>query len=231
MQAERPGASRCSAEGTAEHLEASSVCQIFGLPESGRLRRPGFVYNALRVLANFRENGAKYTLKKAVGVLGRFAAVRTGHKPGARRTPVRDDEILGLAPGDWVQVKSLEEIRATLDGAGKNRGLVFTPAMRQYCGGTFRVFKRLELMFDEVTHEQRRTKNTVLLEGIVCHGEGIGCDRSCFHYWREAWLRPVEAPPATARFAQNLQERSSQLVQLGGTNGSSPRCVSQPHEY
>ena len=82
---------------------------------------------------------------------------------------------------------------ATLDGRSRNFGLVFTPEMQKHCGRQYRVFKRLELMFDEYRHTQKRLKNTVLLESCFCTGEGIGCDRACFLYWREVWLRRVGA--------------------------------------
>jgi hypothetical protein len=108
------------------------------------------------------------------------------------RTPVCDEEVLGLAPGELVEVKSLPEILNTLDDKGRFRGLVFTPEMRKHCSKQYRVFKRLELMFDEYHKSQRRVKNTVLLEGVVCEGAGLGCDRCCFLYWREAWLRRVQ---------------------------------------
>jgi hypothetical protein len=36
-------------------------------------------------------------------------------------------------------------------------------------------------------------KNTVLLDGAICDGWGGKCDRSCFFFWREAWLRRVES--------------------------------------
>ena len=64
--------------------------------------------------------------------------------------------------------------------------------MRLHCGKRYRIFKRLELMFDEYEKSQRRVKHTVLLENVLCEGAGIGCDRPCFLYWREAWLRRVE---------------------------------------
>lgn len=40
--------------------------------------------------------------------------------------------------------------------------------------------------------EIRKLKNTVLLDGVMCENL-YGCDRSCFHFWREAWLRRVES--------------------------------------
>jgi len=52
----------------------------------------------------------------------------------------------------------------------------------------------VESIFNEFTKEQRNVKNTVLLETVLCQGEGLGCNRSCFHMWREAWLRRVDGP-------------------------------------
>ncbi len=104
------------------------------------------------------------------------------------------DEVLGLQPGDWVQVKSEEEIAATLDNRGTCRGLAFVEEMHWYCGKTFRVYKRLERMFLEESKQYRKVRNTVLLEGIHCQGTGIDCDRACFLFWREAWLRRVPGP-------------------------------------
>jgi hypothetical protein len=42
----------------------------------------------------------------------------------------------------------------------------------------------------EGSGELRKLQNTVLLEGVMCDGI-FGCDRSCFQFWREAWLRRV----------------------------------------
>jgi hypothetical protein len=44
----------------------------------------------------------------------------------------------------------------------------------------------------EHTGEFRRMKNTVLLDGVLCDGWGGACDRSCFFFWREAWLKRVD---------------------------------------
>ena len=103
------------------------------------------------------------------------------------------DEVLNLEPGELVEVKSEEEILVTLKQKGENKGLFWMPEMRKFCGRRFRVFKRLERILLESTGEYRKVKNTVLLEGVMCDGQGFyGCDRSCFHFWREAWLRRVE---------------------------------------
>jgi hypothetical protein len=109
-------------------------------------------------------------------------------KPGT--TPVA---VLNLQPGELVEVKSEEEIKATLDLKNKNRGLSFTPEMKQYCGKRFRVLKRLDKMYIEQTGTMRHIANTVLLDGVTCDGkEHRGCLRTCYCLYREIWLRRVE---------------------------------------
>jgi hypothetical protein len=96
-----------------------------------------------------------------------------------------------LKVGDWVEVRSAKEILSTLDQHGKLKGLAFTPEMMKFCGKRFKVYKRLEKIILESTGELRRIKfPTVLLDGVFCDGEAHGkCDRTCFCFWREAWLR------------------------------------------
>ena len=91
-----------------------------------------------------------------------------------------------------MEVKSLAEIKATLDGEGKNRGLSFTPEMACYCGGKFRVAGRVEKLIIEWTGQMRRVRDTATLEGVTCHGHfARRCPRGCFHLWREVWLKRV----------------------------------------
>jgi hypothetical protein len=99
-------------------------------------------------------------------------------------------EVLGLQAGEIVEVKSEEEIRHTLDTNGKNRNLGFMPEMWDYCGRQMRVLKRVEkICLENVPRTVRRIDNTVILEGAFCKGGGIGCDRACFYFWRECWLK------------------------------------------
>lgn len=101
-------------------------------------------------------------------------------------------EVLDLQPGEWVEIKSEDEIRRTLDATGKNRGLGFMPEMWPYCGQRGRVLKRVEkICLEEASRTVRAMKNTVILEGLFCQGNGIGCDRACFYFWRECWLKRV----------------------------------------
>jgi hypothetical protein len=102
-----------------------------------------------------------------------------------------DNLNLNLAPGELVEVRSEEEILSTLDEKGKLKGVSFMPEMKEFCGKKFKVYKRIEKIRVESSGEIRKIKNpTVFLEGVVCDGKISGpCDRACFCWWREAWLK------------------------------------------
>ncbi len=102
----------------------------------------------------------------------------------------------GLRAGDWVQVRRVEEILATLDERGNLDALPFMPEMLQYCGRKFRVFKSAHKTCDTIaTYENRSMKNAVHLEGLRCDGTAHdGCQAACLLYWKEAWLKPVAGP-------------------------------------
>lgn len=122
-----------------------------------------------------------------------------GKRPAGpcQQTP---QESLHLQPGEWVEVKSFEEIRATLNARGLNRGLSFEADMRPHCGKRFRVHSRLDKMVLEENGELYQTRNTVILEGINCgcYFSWGGCGRGERMYWREIWLKRVEGQAAAA---------------------------------
>jgi len=100
---------------------------------------------------------------------------------------------LDLQPGELVEVKSFEEIRATLDSTGRNRGLTFDGEMTPYCGRRFRVLRRVERIIDERTGRMLRLpKDCIVLDGVVCQGiYHLFCPRAIYPYWREVWLRRI----------------------------------------
>jgi hypothetical protein len=99
---------------------------------------------------------------------------------------------LNLQPGDMVRVKSLEQIRETLDAEGKHQKLLFAPSMAEYCGAEMRVQKRVERIVLEASPRQRAIKDTVLLEGATCDGVCHRlCPRQSLLFWRECWLEKV----------------------------------------
>jgi hypothetical protein len=103
------------------------------------------------------------------------------------------NDYLPLQPGEWVEVRSMREIALTLDKRIRHKGLYFMPEMEQFCGRKFRIYKKAEIIKLESTGELRKLKSpTLFLEGVHCDGayQG-GCDRACFHFWREAWLKRI----------------------------------------
>ncbi len=108
------------------------------------------------------------------------------------RTPVGN---LALQPGEFVVIKSIEEMRTTLDSTGKNRGLVCDIELQKFSGTTDRVRGRLDRMISEPTGEMRQVQGTVILEGNTCMCARVvgGCPRLEYCYWREVWLSRVDA--------------------------------------
>ncbi|MFF0816100.1 hypothetical protein ACFYVR_13250 [Rhodococcus sp. NPDC003318] len=105
-------------------------------------------------------------------------------------------EALGLQPGELVEVKPMDEIAATLDAHGRNRGMYFDVEMMPFCGGRYRVHKRVDKLIDEKTGYMMNMKTPgVILENVVCkgcyHPERLFCPRDIHPYWREIWLRRV----------------------------------------
>jgi hypothetical protein len=107
-----------------------------------------------------------------------------------RRTPTSS---LNLQPGELIEVKSKEEISATLDAKGRNRGLGFSAEMLKYSGKRYRVLRRVDTAINEETSRLRQINNTVILEGVTCDGTAHGgCKRNCYCLWREIWLKRVK---------------------------------------
>jgi hypothetical protein len=100
-----------------------------------------------------------------------------------------------LKAGDLVQVLSWEEISKLLNEKNETQGLAFMPGMEKYCGTQAKVMRRVNYIFDESKRVMRKIKNVVLLEGVICSGEGMfsseGCERACFLFWKEAWLKKI----------------------------------------
>lgn len=117
------------------------------------------------------------------------------YKQGTLRTT--PTATLNLQPGELIQVKNHEEILKTVDTRNRNRGLSFDVEMVRYCGGQYRVLRRVEKIINERTGKMIRfSAPPVMLEGVTCRSqfsEGkLFCPRSIHSYWREIWLQRVE---------------------------------------
>ena len=132
--------------------------------------------------------------------------------------------------GDLVEVKSAEEILATLDERGMMDGLPFMPEMLRYCGRQFRVDKVAHKTCDTIHYSgNRRMTNAVHLEGIRCDGsEHGGCQAACLMFWKEDWLRKPGQHEST-RSAQTKCTVQSlrQATQRAGDSPEDIRYVCQ----
>jgi hypothetical protein len=90
-------------------------------------------------------------------------------------------------------VKSREEIFATLDQTGHNRGLRFDIEMLRYCGKRARVQRRVNRLIDEKTGKMIHIKgDCIVLDGFICAADyHQSCPRGIEEYWREIWLKRV----------------------------------------
>lgn len=117
-----------------------------------------------------------------------------GPIPEGEPTPA---EKLNLQPGEQVRVKSHKAILATLNTGSRNRGLWWDAEMVPYCGGTYRVLKRVTTIVDEKTGKMMEMKNPcIILDKVVCQARysdcRMFCPRAIYPYWREIWLERVE---------------------------------------
>jgi hypothetical protein len=125
-----------------------------------------------------------------------FPLIKGRITPG-ERTPV---ENLELKPGELVEVKSAEEIAATITTDGFNRGMRYDIEMLKYSGGKYRVQMRVDRLINEQTGKMMQMKTpSIQLESVFCRGEctskRLGCPRATNIYWRETWLRRDQPPP------------------------------------
>src|SRR5690349_13991176 len=112
-----------------------------------------------------------------------------------------------LRPGDWVEVRPRNEIRATLDAAGALDGLPFMAEMEAYCGKICRVHRRVDKIND-MRHKTglRRIHDTVTLTDVRCSGsQHDGCEAECQILWKDSWLSrlPTARPVVPSRNREN----------------------------
>jgi hypothetical protein len=170
-------------------------CQLRELPIAGEELSPS------DRLQDRAHRGLHYLLRNARRVVAEPTVLidkarllrRPPPPPSEARVPVRPPP-LGLQAGERVRVKSLEDIRATLDENGRCEGLAFMSIQGRFCGGEYTVHKRIERFFDERTRRMLKVKNMVILDDVYCeppregYQDYAGCDRTCFMFWKEAWL-------------------------------------------
>jgi hypothetical protein len=135
---------------------------------------------------------ARALIEESLQKFGLFPKV---HLPGNCTVPAQV-EYLGLQPGEWVRVKTKEEIATMLTPEGRERGLWFDREMLPHCGGTHQVRQRVNRFIDDKTGRMIELKtDCVTLAGVVCSGDlSVNrhfCARAIYPYWRESWLQRV----------------------------------------
>ena len=118
---------------------------------------------------------------------------KPGFIPEGKPTPL---ETLNLQPGELVRVKSHEQILQTVTTANKNRGMYWDAELVPYCGGTYKVLKRVTKLIGERTGKIEEMKNPcIILDSVVCQARYSSCRMFCpkgmYPYWREIWLERV----------------------------------------
>ena len=128
-----------------------------------------------------------------------------------------------LKIGQWVEVRTKEEILQTLDTNGQLEGMPFMPEMLQFCGERFQVYKRAHKTCDP-DFRSRRVPNAVHLE-TRCDGQAHGgCQAGCTFFWKEVWLKPVTGKAAPRGGSAGL--KSSETT--GCTEGAIWNGTQQP---
>lgn len=180
-------------------------CQATEIPRAGTAadwRKPGQYVREVtsgNVGALHMTRVMSRALMRHIGTKLRLANALPLRLAGADRV---DGDRLDLQPGEWVEIRSPEEIGRTLDDAGAHRGLIFTNEMAQHCGKRFQVKRLVDRLIDEGSGRMLVMKNDcVELNGLVCSGDRATylwfCRRDLYPYWREAWLRRASPPSQT----------------------------------
>jgi hypothetical protein len=191
--------------GRAEAGEERYACQATELTRAGPVRLPW--WDARQYVRDVRAgNASTLAMIRSVLVL-LFNAFQAGSRRylprplrlirGGEKFPFVTGRLskttkrtLDLQPGEMVRVKSKEQIVATLDRKGRNRGLSFDSEMLKYCGQRARVLRRVSNIIEEPTGRMLHLPgDCIILEGVICAADYHQyCPRSIYPYWREIWL-------------------------------------------
>jgi len=105
---------------------------------------------------------------------------------------------LNLQPGQIVRVKSQDEILKTVTTMNRNRGMLWDAELVPYCGGAYKVLKRVTKIISEQTGKMMEMKSPcIILDSVVCRAKysscRMFCPRAMYPYWREIWLERIDA--------------------------------------
>lgn len=141
---------------------------------------------------------------------------------------------LDLKAGDWVIIRSKEEILGTLDARGRLDELPFQPEMFAFCGKRMKVAKVAHKTCDTIRKTGgRRMERAFHLEGARCDGAAHGgCQADCVFFWKDEWLLAEAAgsAPAAAPASPPLCTEATVLARVrapGEESSQDPTWVCQ----
>ncbi len=184
---------------TAIEPAATYRCQYTQLGAASQPMRPLAVHGLFGPLVTGNVNAAAFRIALLTRIFNAMQSRRGGPSYPARPSSIYDKGLAGptLQPGDWVRIKTPDELSRVLDANSKHRGLWFDRDMLKHAGRRYRVRGRIERIIDVKSGEMIAMKTPcIVLEGVHYSGEfqGFG-EQHDFLYWREVWLKPA-APPA-----------------------------------
>lgn len=105
--------------------------------------------------------------------------------------------------GEWVEIRSVEEILATLDADGRLDGLPFMPEMLRFCGQRVQIEKSAHKTCDTIVRPRGlKMRDAVHLGDLRCDGGAHGgCQAECLLFWKTAWLKFGDDPDPFPRGA------------------------------
>lgn len=179
-------------------MQTIDGCQIPGLARIGEAyaedgpRSPFKRFK--RTFAKPWNSSVKPQLKKIYLWFSQFQSRTDPASHSTALTPSAGVVPLSLKAGDYVRVRSREEIQATLNPFKEYKGCAFLDEMWPYCDTIQRVLKPMERFLDERDYKVKKSRGLVLLEGVNCPGTPVygRCDRCCFLFWREEWLEKID---------------------------------------
>ena len=156
--------------------------------------------------------------------------LKIGPIPKGQPTPTK---ILNLQPGELVRVKPYEEILRTVNKKNMNRGMSFDKEMVPYCGGVYRVLKRVNKLINEKTGEMQEMKNPcIVLDTVVCQSRysecRLFCPRSIYSFWREIWLERL--PESAAVVAEATSHQATKPIGCEVPEGAWQASAGTLHE-
>ena len=144
-----------------------------------------------------------------------------------------NSQSLKLMAGEWVLVRSKEEILATLDRKGQLEELPFMPQMFQYCGQKVRVIKRAHRLCDTQFQTDGRAMNdAVVLKACAATAELRWLRMGCVLIWKEAWLRRADEAAGISGTALTTGTGCTEANLLAATAlPPSPEAISRGPRY